>query len=117
MGDVNERGRDNKLEQSVHTLRVRDPSLTGIARKLKEVGRALDSITTRWDLARFLNKTENAQKLNGLVEDIRDALMAYQVCTSKPHVHITSNNAPELIAARYIQQELPNDCKSYPITT
>jgi len=38
-------------------------------------------MTTRKDLALFLKKPENAQKLNGLVQDIRYAVMDYQVCT------------------------------------
>ena len=35
------------------------------------------------NIAQFLNNTENAQRLNGLVDDIREAVMDYQVCTSK----------------------------------
>jgi len=38
-------------------------------------------MTAHNDLANFLKQTENAQKLNGLVEDIRYALIDYQVCT------------------------------------
>jgi len=36
---------------------------------------------TQKDLVFFLKKSENAQKLNGLVQDIRYALMDYQVCS------------------------------------
>ena len=53
----------------------------GTFRKLKEVGLALHSITTQKDLAHFLSSSENAQELNSLVGDVRDALMEYQVCT------------------------------------
>jgi hypothetical protein len=62
-------------------LRVR-PDM-GVSRKLKEASKALESITVRKDLAQFLDIVNNAQKLNGLVEDIRDALMGYQVCIPK----------------------------------
>ena len=55
-----------------------------MTRKLKEASQALDSITTQNNLAQSLNNTENAQKLNGLVGDIHDALISYQVCTHKP---------------------------------
>ena len=48
--------------------------------------------------------------------DIRDALMGYQVCTLKPLVLLTSNNAPDLVTARSLRQELPNDRKSYTLT-
>ena len=30
----------------------------------------------------FFNNVENAEKLGGLVEDVRDAMMDYQVCAS-----------------------------------
>jgi len=39
----------------------------------------MGSVATQEDLASFLGAPENAQKVNGLVEDIRDALMDYQV--------------------------------------
>ena len=53
------------------------------SRKLKEIEQSMDSITTQEDLTLFLNDPENAQRLNGLVEDIRYALMEYQVCAPK----------------------------------
>jgi len=43
----------------------------------------MDSITAREDLAGFLDNSENARKLNGLVEGIRYALMDYQVRTPR----------------------------------
>jgi len=39
----------------------------------------MGSVATQEGLARFLGIPKNAQKVNGLVEDIRDALMDYQV--------------------------------------
>jgi len=39
----------------------------------------MDSMATQEDLALFLKNRGNAQKLNDLVQDIRDALMDYQV--------------------------------------
>ena len=35
------------------------------------------------NVAQFLNNAENAQRLNDLVDDIREAVMDYQVCASK----------------------------------
>ena len=75
-----------------------------IARKLKEVDQALNSITAREDLARFLDDTENAQKLNDLVGDLRDVLTDYQVCAPKPLGLIASNDVLDLVAARRIRQ-------------
>jgi hypothetical protein len=88
-----------------------------VTRKLKVAGQALDSIIIKKDLAQFLNGIESGQKLNDLVEDIRDALMGYQVCTPKPLVLVASNNVPGLVTARFLQQELPNDCRSCSPTT
>ena len=51
----------------------------------------MDSIKTRNDLPGFLNDPENAQRLNCLVEDIRYALMDYQVCAPNPLAVIVSN--------------------------
>jgi len=53
----------------------------GVARKLEGIGRAMGPMTTQEDLALFLKNPENAQKVNGLVEDIRYTLIDYQVCT------------------------------------
>jgi hypothetical protein len=75
---------------------------------LKEIVQALESVVAQEDLG----ITKNAWELNGLVGDVRDALMDYQVCTPKPLVNITSNNTPDLITATYPQGELQRDCKS-----
>ena len=39
----------------------------------------MGSIASRNDLAEFLNNSENAQKFNSLVEDVRYVLMDYRV--------------------------------------
>ena len=51
----------------------------------------MNSMTTRNDLADFLNNPENAQWLNVLVEDTRYALMDYQVWTPKTLPSFLSN--------------------------
>jgi hypothetical protein len=51
----------------------------------------MDSMTARENFARFLKNPQNAQKLNGLVEDIRYALMDYRVCIPKRLALIVSN--------------------------
>jgi len=43
----------------------------------------MGSVATQEDLAVFLGVPDNALKVNGLVEDIRGALMDYQVCSPK----------------------------------
>ena len=53
----------------------------GIARKLNDICQSLTLPAEQGKVVEFLKNTENAQKINGLVEDIHDALMDYQVCT------------------------------------
>ena len=67
-----------------------------MARKLEGIRQALDQMAAQEDIARFLNNADNAQKLNGLVEDIREAVMDYQVRSSKGPVLIASNVRPRL---------------------
>ena len=68
---------------SPYSQRLRAESDMWGSRKLKEIGQAMDSVTIQEDLTHFFNDPENAQRLNGLVEDIHYALMDYQVCTPK----------------------------------
>jgi len=42
----------------------------------------MGSIATQNNHVDFLNNPENAQKVDALVDDIRYALMDYQVCTT-----------------------------------
>jgi len=51
----------------------------------------MNSMTAQKDLAHFLSNPENSQKLNGLVEDVRYALMDYQVRTPKGLTPIVSD--------------------------
>ena len=53
----------------------------GTARRLGGVSRDLTLLEEQGRIAGSLTNTENAQKINGLVEDIREALVDYQVCT------------------------------------
>jgi len=36
----------------------------------------------------FFTNVKNADKLGGLVEDIRDVMMEYQVCVCKPFIPV-----------------------------
>jgi len=55
----------------------------GIIRKLEGVRQALDPMATQNDIVQFLSNAENAQKLNDLVDDIREAVIDYQVRPSE----------------------------------
>ena len=48
-------------------------------RKLRDVGRDLAPLKKQGKVGGFFNNAENAGKLNSLVEEIRDAMMEYQV--------------------------------------
>lgn len=63
----------------------------GIARKLEGVRQALDLMATQKNIVQFLNNPDNAQKLNDLVDDIREAVMDYQVRTSEGPALVTPN--------------------------
>ena len=58
-----------------------------MARKLDRVLRDLIPLAERGKITRFLNSTEDVDKLSGLVEDIRDAIMDYQVCPQKSPIN------------------------------
>lgn len=80
-GDVNERERERKLERWAHSLQNQYPSLMHrISRKLEDVLQDLIPLVEQGETTEFGNNTGNAQKLDSLVEDIRDAVMHYQVC-------------------------------------
>lgn len=55
-----------------------EPNLR-IARKLQGVYQHLTPLSEQGNIEGFFNNVENADQLRGLVEDIRDAIMDYQV--------------------------------------
>lgn len=61
-------------------------------RKLEKVDQALGLMTTQGGTVQFLNNAENAKKLNGLVDDVREAVMDYQVRASRGLVLDPSNS-------------------------
>jgi hypothetical protein len=69
---------------------------------LEEVCQALDPMAAQKDIAQFLSNTENAQKLNELVDDIREAVMDYQVRTSERLVLSVSNIGTDFFATGYL---------------
>ena len=85
-----------------------------IFRKLREVVHAMDSVTIQE--AYSLSDPENARKFNSLVEDIRYALMDYQVRPPEELALIVSNIASDFSTTRYLQRELSVDRESYSLT-
>ena len=52
----------------------------GICRRLQDVRQELALLEEQGKATGFLNNVKNADKLSGLVESIRDAMIDYQVC-------------------------------------
>ena len=74
----------------------------GTTRKLQEVGQAMGSMTSQNDFVDSLNNPENVQSVDDLVEDIRYALVDYQVCTTS-QAHPPSSSlipSPDFIPTR-----------------
>jgi len=65
----------------------------------------MGSIAVHNDLENFLREPENAQELNGLVEDIRYALIDYQVCTFN---RLTLNASNTFLRLRYNKKFMTN---------
>jgi hypothetical protein len=106
MGDDRERERRSKLERYMHTFWGRGLSLIngdGI-RKLNDVSRELELLNKEGNITSFFNNVENADKLGGLVEGIRDAVMDYQV--RNYHSDLTSIcliSASDYVTTRYLR--------------
>ena len=62
-------------------------NLTYLDRKLDDVLQDLIPLAEQGKVTRFLNSAEDADKLGGLVEDIRDAMMDYQVHPQNYHTN------------------------------
>jgi len=73
----------------------------------------MGSVATQEGLARFLGIPKNAQEVNGLVEDIRDALMDYQVWFPKRLTLIIADICSGFVATRRRQRKLSTGRESY----
>jgi len=87
-------------------------SQTGIIRKLGNGLQELESLAKQGKVEGFFSNVENADKLGGLVEDIRDAMMEYQVCIHNCPSPALLMLAPDFVAARSLRQEFPTHRKS-----
>ena len=74
-----------------------------VSRKLEEIHQELDLLAGQGKTAGFLTNTENTQKINGLVEDIRQVMMDYQVgALSHPFSLPRLTNVLDFVATRYL---------------
>jgi len=65
-----------------------------MTRKLENIYQDLTLPAEQGEAMRFLANTENAERINSLVEDIQEALMNYQVCI----VNCSFSIMPNLLA-------------------
>ena len=78
----NERG-DTPWNGKALLLKFRRSRLTDeIGRKLEDIRQDLALLGEQGKAKGFFNNVENADKLGGLVEDVRDVIMDYQVRTA-----------------------------------
>ena len=59
-----------------------------VTRKLEKVVQELIPLEKRGKVTRFLNSTRDVETLNGLVEDVHDAMMDYQVCSQISRIYL-----------------------------
>ena len=67
-----------------------------VPRKLEKVLRDLELLAERGKITGFLNNVKDAETLTGLADDIRDAMMDYQVCTCASSPWTMSKLVPRL---------------------
>jgi hypothetical protein len=86
-----------------------------MARKLEDVRRDLALLAEQGKIEGFLNNVGNADKLGGLLEDIRDAMMEYQVCMPSNYFLLQClMSESDFVATRYLRQELSAHRESHP---
>ena len=74
-----------------------------IVRKLGDICQSLTLPEEQGEVMEFLTNTENAQRVNGLMEDIHEALMGYQVCILHHPFSSVSDLQLDFIATGYPQ--------------
>ena len=73
-----------------------------IARKLEHICQGLTLPAEEGKAVEFLTNTENAQKINGLVEDTHEALIDYQVWILNQSFLLCLNFMLDFIATGYL---------------
>jgi len=68
-----------------------------MTRKLENIHQSLTLPVEQGDVMRFLANTENAQRVNSMVEDIHQVLMEYQVCMANCSFYTMSDFCARLL--------------------
>jgi hypothetical protein len=83
---------------------------------LQGVSQGLAFLGEQGKVKGFFNNVANADKLSGMVEDIRDAMIDYQVCASNNPCLPCLKILLDIDATRHVRQESPTCRGSLPIT-
>ena len=70
---------------------------------MQDVLRDLVPLEKQGKVEGFFNNSENAAQLGGLIEDIRDAILEYQVCASNSSSPPLLIFLPDLAATRHLR--------------
>ena len=100
----------------LHSLSPKTEPHTRIGRKLQDIRQDLALLEEQGKVKGFFNNVKNADRLSGLAEDIRDAMIDYQVCVLNPPSLSCLNFLLDIVATRYVRKELPTHRQSYPIS-
>ena len=88
-----------------------------IFRKLESILRDLEPLVAQGKVEGYFNHVKNVDKLGGLVGDIHDGVVAYQVCTYELlFIPAPLTFALDFITTRYLRQELSAHRESSPPT-
>ena len=80
-----------------------------VGRKLEEVHQELARLGEQGKTKGFFTNVENAEKLGGLVEDVRDVMVDYQV-RHQIIIFLVLKFLADVVATGHVQQEFPAHC-------
>jgi hypothetical protein len=73
-----------------------------VIRKLKDIAGELEPLAKQGKIEGFFSNVKNADKLGGLVDDIRDAIIQYQVRPPNSHPPPQLMFAIDIVATGYL---------------
>jgi hypothetical protein len=60
-----------------------------VVRKLKDIAGELEPLAKQGKIEGFFSNVKNADKLGGLIDEIRDVVIEYQVGSPNSHPHLS----------------------------
>ena len=87
----------------------------GIARKLEGVHQDLTLLSEQWKVIGSPPNIENLERIDDLIEDIREAIMEYQVCASNYSSRSRLTFVLDFIARRDLLRQSPAHREFHPL--